>query len=133
MAASRTGVRRAASASAAGAGHESADTAAGRSLSRCRSRGVATPTATAPHASVRRTRVLRKAAPAYPQVVRGTRERGAAVLLGAELEERVSLGHRRRVGCPTDVLADPLRCAPRGLVRAGLVFADSDGHAAVTT
>jgi hypothetical protein len=55
-------VRGAASASAAGAGHVSADTAGTGSFRRCRTSGVATPTATAPHASRRRARVLRKAA-----------------------------------------------------------------------
>ena len=49
----------AASASATGAGQESADTTGGRSLSRCRTSGVTTPTATAPHASRRRARVVR--------------------------------------------------------------------------
>ena len=62
MAASRSGVRGAASARAAGIGHVSADTTGGRSLRRCLTNGVAMPTATAPHASVRRARVLRKAA-----------------------------------------------------------------------
>ncbi len=61
MPASRRGVRGAASARAAGAGHVSADTTGARSLSRCRTSGVATPTATAPHASMRRGRVDRKA------------------------------------------------------------------------
>ena len=62
MAASRRGVRGAASARAAGAGHDSTDTTGVRSFRRWRTRGVAMPTATAPHASRLRTRVLRKAA-----------------------------------------------------------------------
>src|SRR5215211_2312574 len=70
MLASRSGVRGAASASAAGAGQESADTTGARSLSRWRTSGVTTPTATAPHASVRRARVLRKVSPAYPAIRR---------------------------------------------------------------
>ena len=57
MPASRSGVRGSASASAAGAGQVSADTTGGRSLSRCRTSGVTTPTATAPHASRRRAGV----------------------------------------------------------------------------
>lgn len=60
MDASRKGVRGAASASATGAGHDSADTTGARSLRRCRTSGVATPTTTTPHAIVRRARVLLK-------------------------------------------------------------------------
>src|SRR5918997_956506 len=66
MPASRSGERGSASASAAGAGQESADTTGGRSLSRCRASGVTMPIATAPHASRRRTREERKACAAYP-------------------------------------------------------------------
>src|SRR3712207_8570047 len=61
MPASRARVRGVASESAAGAGHVSADTTGTGSLRRCRTSGVATPAATAPHASRRRARVLRKA------------------------------------------------------------------------
>src|SRR5918999_6102216 len=66
MRASRSGERGWASATAAGACQERTDTTGGRSFSLCRTSGVMTPTATAPHASRRRTRVLRKAAGAYP-------------------------------------------------------------------
>jgi hypothetical protein len=61
MPASRNGVRGVASASAAGAGQVNADTTGARSFRRRRTNGVAIPTATAPHASRRRARVLRKA------------------------------------------------------------------------
>src|SRR5918911_543689 len=43
---------------------------------------------------------------------------------GAELQDRVSLGDRGRINGRADVLLDPLRCAPGGLVRASLVFTD---------
>src|SRR3954453_1515858 len=36
------------------------------------------------------------------------------------MEHRVSLGDRGRVGCRDDVLLDPLRCAPGGLLCPGL-------------
>src|SRR3954471_8653664 len=49
-----------------------------------------------------------------------------------ELQDRVPLGDRRRVGCRADVLLDPLRGAPGGLVRPGLVLTDRHGHATVT-
>src|SRR5215210_1061831 len=63
MAASRMRVRGIAIVSAAGACQASAVTTGARSLSLCLSRGVATPTAMAPHASDRRAREPRKTAP----------------------------------------------------------------------
>src|SRR5215210_2590947 len=53
------------------------------------------------------------------------------LLLGAELEDRVALGDRGRVGRRTDVLLHPLRGAPRGLVGPGLIFTDRHGHPAI--
>src|SRR3954451_5959124 len=63
MPASRRRVRGVASARAAGACQATTLTSGARSLSRWRSRGVATPTATAPQASERRAREPRKTAP----------------------------------------------------------------------
>src|SRR3954466_7924267 len=53
--------------------------------------------------------------------------------LGTELENRIPLGHHRRACCRAQVLLDPIRCAPGGLVRASLVFTHRHGHAAVAT
>src|SRR3954465_10425273 len=50
--------------------------------------------------------------------------------LGAEVGDRAALGDNRRVGRRADVLLDPFRGAPRGLVCAGLVLADR--HSATT-
>src|SRR4051794_15877858 len=63
MPASRRRVRGVAIASAAGAWKASAVTTGGRRLRRRRTRGATTPTATAPHAIVRRARELFKAPP----------------------------------------------------------------------
>src|SRR4051794_22256165 len=50
-----------------------------------------------------------------------------------ELEDGFPFGDFGRIGHRADVVADPLRSAPGGLVRPGLVFADRHRHAAVAT
>src|SRR5437867_3214003 len=54
-----------------------------------------------------------------------------AVPLGVEVDDRAAFGDHGRVGHRADVLLDPLGGSPRGLVRTGLVLADSDGDAAL--
>src|SRR5881227_2730391 len=55
----------------------------------------------------------------------------AGVQLKSELEDGAPLGDRGRVYRRADVLLDPLGSASRGLVRAGLVFADRHSHTAI--
>src|SRR5207237_6120931 len=49
--------------------------------------------------------------------------------LRVEVNDRASLGDHGRVGRRADVLLDPFGGTPRGLVRAGLVLAESDSEA----